>query len=74
MTEKYAGGRLNERRTQRALKRTKRAAIIESEAVALARKLVELHARPYDNDTCHADNLEFEQVAMKLAKYVLLGK
>ncbi len=41
----------------------------------LAAQVVKLAAKPYDAETCDADNAEFERVAKKLAQTILeLGR
>lgn len=36
----------------------------------LARTIIELRTKPYDNETCDADNLAFDAAAVALAKAV----
>jgi hypothetical protein len=39
--------------------------------LTMARRLLALHGKPYDNDTNDADNAEFERMALELARAVV---
>lgn len=71
MSAKYAAGKLSERRTARSVRAASRMDVPRVKTIQLARKLLTLHAREYDNDLADERNLEFETLAVSLARCVM---